>query len=70
MVAAAVGVVLDVVHPPVSVSPVLVVDTPVPAAFSPVAFAEAVGESRGVASGVRAVNSLVGSAARLAASSQ
>ena len=65
MVAGAVGMVPDVVCLPVSVSPVLVVDAPVPAAF-----AEAVGESRGVASAVGAVFSLVASAARLAASSQ
>ena len=66
----AVGVVPDVVCLPVSVSPVLVGDAPVPAEFSSVAFAKAVGESRGVASAVGAVFSLVGSAARLAASSQ
>ena len=65
-VAGAVGLVPDVTRLPVSVP---VVDAPVPAAFSPVAVAKAVGESRGVASAVGAV-SLVGSAARLAASSQ
>ena len=70
MVAGTVGVVPDVVCLPVSVLPVLVVDAPVPAVFSPVAFAKVVGESCGVASAVGAVFSLVGSAARLAASSR
>ena len=66
----AIGVVPDVARPLVFVSLVLVVDALAPAVFSPVAVADAVGETRGVASAVRAVLFLACSAARLAASSR